>query len=151
MMCSENKYEEEMMTTRQTRQQTLDPDAGALDELQAWYLDRADTEGWVYAAVLRQLLNRMYRERDYLARRKEQGSRTAYDYAVERDQKALAWAIRALVQHVPTEEKARPEPPKKSRAPRRRLTPKERERNKGKPSWNGQPKRVWSGIQLPPV
>ena len=40
----------------------------------------------------------MYRKRDYLARRKQQGQRTAYDYAVERDQKALAWAVRALVE-----------------------------------------------------
>src|SRR5262249_10603781 len=56
-------------------------------------------------------VNRMYRERDYLAHRKEQGQRTAYDYAVKRDQKALAWAIQALVRHLPAEEKQRPEPP----------------------------------------
>src|SRR5215470_8528359 len=90
---------------------------GILDELQAFYVAKADTEGWVYSSTLRQLVNRLYRERDYLARRKQQGQRTAYDYAVERDQKALAWAIRALVEYVPPEEKVRPEPPKRSRAP----------------------------------
>src|SRR5262249_25324469 len=111
---------------------------------------KADAEGWVYSSVLRQLLNRLYRERDYLARRKEQGQRTAYDYAVERDQKALAWAIRALVRHTPAEDKAQPEPPRKPRAPRRRLSPEERERYQGRPSWNGQPKRGWTGIELPP-
>ena len=51
--------------------------AGVVDELQAWYVARADADGWVYTAVVRQLLNRMYRERDYLARRKQQGQRTA--------------------------------------------------------------------------
>lgn len=128
----------------------LDAASGVVDELQAWYLARAESESWVYTAVVRQLLNRLYRERDYLARRKEQGQRTAYDYAVVRDQKALAWAIRALVQLVPPEEKARPEPPKKARAPRRRLSSEEKARYKGKPGWNGQPKRNWGGIELPP-
>src|SRR5262249_50411422 len=123
---------------------------GVLAELQAFYLAKADEERWVYSSVLRQLVNRMYRERDYLARRKQQGQRTAYDYAVERDQKALAWAVRALVEYVSPEEKSRPEPPKKPRAPRRRLSLEEKERYKGKPSWNGQPKRGWTGIELPP-
>lgn len=124
---------------------------GVMDELQAWYLGKADAEGWVYTAVLRQLLNRLYRERDYLARRKEQGQRTAYDYAVERDQKALAWAIRGLVRHIPAVEKSKPEPPKKSRQPRKRLTPQEREQYKGRPSWNGKPKKGWAGPELPPT
>ncbi len=78
---------------------------------------KADNEGWVYTMVLRQLVNRLYRDRDYQAKRVKQGRHTAYDYALDRDQKALAWAIRALVQFVPPEEKARPEPPKKPRKP----------------------------------
>jgi hypothetical protein len=94
----------------------VDEAAGVLDELQAWYLAKAEADGWVYTSVLRQLVNRMYRERDYLERRKAQGQRTAYDYAVNRDQKALAWAIRALVQHVPADQKAEPEPPKPPQA-----------------------------------
>ncbi len=76
--------------------------------------------------------------------------KTAYDYAVDRDQKALAWAIRALVQHVPAEEKVIPEPPKPPRKPSQRLTPEERAKTKGKPSWNGKPKRDWDGPDLPP-
>jgi len=51
-------------------QPPLDSMAGILDEVQAWYVGRADEEGWVYTTVLRQLLSRMYRERDYLTRRK---------------------------------------------------------------------------------
>ena len=124
--------------------------AGVIDELQAWYLARAERDGWVYTSVLRQLVNRMYRERDYLAQRKRDGRRTAYDYAVDRDQVALAWAIRALVRLMPAEEKARPEPPKPPRAPRRRLSAEEKAKYHGVPSWNGQPKRGWAGIELPP-
>ena len=89
----------------------VDEAAGVLDELQAFYLGKADGEGWVYTSVLRQLVNRMYREGDYLVKRVQDGRKTAYDYAVDRDQKALAWAIRALVQYVPADKKAIPEPP----------------------------------------
>jgi hypothetical protein len=88
-----------------------------LDELQAWFLARAEAERWVYTSVLRQLVNRMYRDRDYLDRRKREGRHTAYDYAVDRDLKALSWAIRAIVRYTPAEEKARPEPPKPPRKP----------------------------------
>ena len=62
----------------------------------------------------------------------------------------LAWAIRALVQHVPAEKKALPEPPKPPRKPSQRLTPEERAKTKGKPSWNSKPKRDWGGPDLPP-
>jgi hypothetical protein len=129
----------------------VDEAAGVLDELQAWYIAKAEAEGWVYTSVLRQLVNRMYRERDYLERRKAQGQRTAYDYAVDRDQKALAWAIRALVQCVPPEEKDKPEPPKKPKKPARRLSPSQRTVYKGRPSWNGMPKRDWDGPDLAPA
>jgi hypothetical protein len=123
---------------------------GVLDELQAWYLGKAEREGWVYTSALRQLVNRMYRDRDFLAKRSKQGRRTAYDYAVERDQKALAWAIRAIVRNVPQQEKAKPEPPKPPRRPARRLSERERAIYAGKPSWNGKPKRGWDGPDLPP-
>src|SRR5258708_19098414 len=46
----------------------VDEADGVLDELQAWYLGKAEREGWVYTSALRQLVNRMYRDRDYLAR-----------------------------------------------------------------------------------
>jgi len=129
---------------------SIDERAGVVDELQAWYLTRAEREGWVYTSVLRQLINRMYRERDYLAQRKRDGRRTAYDYAVDRDQVALAWAIRELVRLMPAEEKARSEPPKPPRKPKRRLSADEKAKYHGVPSWNGQPKRGWAGIELPP-
>ena len=123
---------------------------GVLDELQAWFLAQAERDGWVYTSVLRQLVNRMYRDRDYLEKRQRQGRHTAYDYVVDRDQKALAWAIRALVRAVPPEEKAKPEPPKAARKPARRLTAAQRRLYAGRPSWNGQPKRDWEGPDLPP-
>jgi hypothetical protein len=124
-----------------------DEPAEVIDELQAWYLARAERDGWVYTSGLRQLVNRMYRERDYLQRRKRDGRRTAHDYAVDRDQVALAWAIRALVRLMLPEEKARPEPPC---APKWRLSTEERATYRGVQSWNGQPKRGWAGIELPP-
>jgi hypothetical protein len=37
--------------------------------------------------------------------------RATYGYTVDRDQKALAWAIRVLVQHVPPQKQQQPEPP----------------------------------------
>jgi hypothetical protein len=127
----------------------IDERAGVVDELQAWYLARAERDGWVYTSALRQLINRMYRERDYLAQRKRDGRRTAYDYAVDRDQVALAWAVRELVRLMPPEEKAKPEPPKPPRKPKRRLSAEEKARYRGVPSWNGQPKHGWAGIELP--
>jgi hypothetical protein len=123
---------------------------GVLDEVQAWYLGKAQREGWVYTSVLRQLVNRMYRDRDYLQRRQQQGRKTAYDYAVDRDLTAISWAIQALVQCMPLEEKRRPEPPKPARKPSKRLTQRQRELYAGKPSWNGKPKRDWDGPTLPP-
>ena len=85
--------------TRMTKPKKLyviDEEAGVLDEVQGWFLALADNEGWVYTSALRQLVNRMYRDRDYQEKRTRQGRHTAYDYALDRDQKALAWAIRAL-------------------------------------------------------
>src|SRR5262249_12356730 len=130
----------------------IDERDGVIDEVQAWYLARAEADGVVYTAALRQLINRMYRDRDYQAKRAAEGKRTAFDWAMERDLKALAWAIRALVRHVPPEEKARAEPPRPKRSrERRRLSPEERAANRGKgPSWNGRPKRGWDGPDLPP-
>jgi hypothetical protein len=43
----------------------IDEADGVLDELQAWFLGRAEAEGWVYTSVLRQPVNRMYRDRTY--------------------------------------------------------------------------------------
>jgi hypothetical protein len=75
----------------------IDEADSVLDELQARFLARAEAVRWVYTSVLRQLVNRMHRDRDYLDCRKREGRHTAYDFAVDRDLKALAWAIRAIV------------------------------------------------------
>ena len=133
-----------------TKLYLIDESAGILDEVQAWLLAKADNEGWVDTILLRQLVNRMYHDCDYLARRSADGRRTAYDYAVDRDQKALAWAIRALVQHVSVDEKARPDPPKPPRKPSRQLSAEERAGTKGRPSWNGKPKRDGT-VPFPPA
>jgi hypothetical protein len=85
----------------------IDEQAGVIDEVQAWYLAKAEAEGWVYTTALRQIINRMYRDRDYQVKRAAEGKRTAFDWAMERDQKALAWYIHALVRLVPADEKAR--------------------------------------------
>jgi hypothetical protein len=127
----------------------IDEEAGVIDEVQAWFLALAKRDGWVYTSVLRQLVNRLYRDRDYQVKRKMQGRQTAYDYALDRDQKALAWAICALVRCVPPEEKTLPEPPKPPRRPARRLSPTEKQRYAGRPSWNHRPKRDWNGPELP--
>jgi hypothetical protein len=127
----------------------IDEAGGVIDEVQAWFLAQAERDGWVYTSVLRQLVNRMYRDRDYQEKRKVQGRRTAYDYALDRDQKALSWAIRALVRHVPPDEKTRAEPPKKPARPARRLSLGEKQRYAGRPSWNHRPKRDWEGPDLP--
>jgi hypothetical protein len=136
--------------TKSKRLYVIDEEAGVLDEVQGWFLALADNEGWVYTSALRQLVNRMYRDRDYQEKRTRQGRHTAYDYALDRDQKALAWAIRALVLHVPRAEKERPEPPKRPRQPSRRLSPAQRKATAGRPSWNYSPKRDWNGPELPP-
>jgi hypothetical protein len=133
-----------------TKLYLIDEAAGILDEVQVWFLAKADNEGWVYTAVLRQLTNCLYRDRDYQAKWQKQGRHTAYDYALDRDQKALAWAICALVQHVPPQEKQRPEPPRPPKKPARRLPPAQRRVYKGRSSWNPQPKRDWDGRDLPP-
>jgi hypothetical protein len=127
----------------------IDEAASVLDELQVFYLSKKHAEGWVHTSVLRQLANYLYRDCDYQAKRVKQGRHTAYDYALDRDQKALAWAIRALVQCVPPEVKQEAEPPKKPRKPARKLSPAQRQVYKGKSSWNHQPKRDWDGPDVP--
>lgn len=126
----------------------LNPEEGIIDELQAWYLVRAQAEGMVFSLAVRLLLHRMYRDRDYLAKRKKAGRTTAYDYFTERHLKALAWLIQVALQYVPPEIQAQPEPSPPPIPPRRRL-PKGAPRSKG-PSWNGKNRPGWAGPDLPP-
>jgi hypothetical protein len=121
---------------------------GVIDELQAWYLARAERDGLVYTLAIRLLVNQLYLQRQYLTKRKAQGHTTSYDYLVEQQQKAVAWAIQQLVLLVPEDLKAMPEPMKERPKERNRL-PKGAMKPKG-PSWNGKPKKNWGGPDLPP-
>jgi hypothetical protein len=110
------------------RAQVLEPQPDVLlylevpDELLNYYLSRSRASGMVYALAIKQLINRMYRDHDYVRRRKLQGKRTAYDYAVERDSQALAWLIAAGALYVPEPVKRHPIPPRPPKPTRR--TPK---------------------------
>ncbi len=128
----------------------VDEDTGVLDDLHAWYLGMAARDGVVYTWVLRQLVNKLYRDRDYLEKRQLHERRTSYDWALERDQMALAWAIQQIVLYVPDAVKALPEPPKPPRKPSQRLAP-----NALPTAKNGgilrRPRPDWIGPELPPT
>jgi hypothetical protein len=61
--------------TKPKKLYVIDEEAGVLDEVQGWFLALADNEGWVYTAALRQLVNRMYRDRDYQEKRTRRSGR----------------------------------------------------------------------------
>src|SRR5262249_30730349 len=74
-----------------SRAELLEPQPDVLlylevpDELLKYYLSLSRASGMVYALAVKQLINRLYRDHDYVRRRKLEGRRTAYDTAVERD------------------------------------------------------------------
>ena len=81
------------------------------DELVRYYTRQADETSLVYAQALVQLINKVYREHDFLQRhalqRQQRKSKKlpsqAYDTAVLYDQRSLAWVIRAAQLYVPQE------------------------------------------------
>jgi hypothetical protein len=79
----------------------------------------ARAAGLVYALAVKQLINRMYRDHDYVRRRQLEGKHTNYDRAVERDSQALAWLISAAALYVPEEVKRHPIPPRPPRPSKR--------------------------------
>jgi hypothetical protein len=89
------------------------------DELVKYYLSMARAAGLVYALAVKQLINRMYRDHDYVRRRQLEGKHTNYDRAVERDSQALAWLISAAALYVPEEVKRHPIPPRPPRPTKR--------------------------------
>jgi hypothetical protein len=89
------------------------------DELVKYYLSMARAAGLVYALAVKQLINRMYRDHDYVRRRQLEGKHTNYDRAVERDSQALAWLIAAAALYVPEEVKRHPIPPRPPRPTKR--------------------------------
>jgi hypothetical protein len=128
----------------------LDPAQGIVDELQAWYLEKAEQLPLVYTQVVRLLVAKIHRDMKYLKRRKDEGFKTQYDFQTERDLKVIAWTVQQLVLYLPDSVKAQSEPPPPPRPPRQRRKPGE-PRTLG-PSWNGQPKRGdWQGAELPPA
>src|SRR5262249_56628224 len=84
-----------------------------------YYLSLSRASGMVYALAVKQLINRLYRDHDYVRRRKLDGRRTAYDTAVERDSQALAWLIAAAALYMPEEVKRHPIPPRPPKPVRR--------------------------------
>jgi len=101
----------------------------APDALVKYYLSLSRASGYVYASAVKQLISQMYRDHDYLLRRKEEKKRTGYDTAKERDLQALAWLIHAAAQYVPEEIRRMlpPPPPPKPRRTRsgKKKPPKE--------------------------
>src|SRR5262249_18679155 len=89
------------------------------DELLKYHLSLSRALGMVYALAVKQLINRLYRDHDYVRRRKLEGRRTAYDTAVERDSQALAWLVAAAALYVPEEVKHHPIPPRPPKPVRR--------------------------------
>jgi hypothetical protein len=123
-------------TSPDPRAQVLEPQPDMLlhlevpDELLRYYLSLSRAAGMVYALAVKQLINRMYRDHDYVRRRQLEGKRTGYDTALERDQQALAWLISAAALYVPDEVKRHPVPPKPPRP--RRTTPRANKAAKAK-------------------
>jgi hypothetical protein len=93
------------------------------DELVKFYLSMSRASGFVYATVIKQLISQLYRDHDYLIRRRDEMKVTGYDEAKRRDLQALAWLIHAAAQYLP-EELRRVPPPAPPPKPRRKRTPK---------------------------
>jgi hypothetical protein len=89
------------------------------DELVKYYLLMARAAGMVYAQAVKQLINRIYRDHDYVRRRQLEGKHTNYDRAVERDSPPPAWLISVAALYVPEEVKRHPIPPRPPRPTKR--------------------------------
>lgn len=83
----------------------------APDELLMYYLSLARGQGIVYALDIKWLLDKLYRDHDYLLRYQKKPHRTGYDKLILRDLKALAWLIAAAMRYIPDEIKCEPVPP----------------------------------------
>jgi len=104
----------------------------APDALVKYYLSLSRASGMVYATAVKQLISQMYRDHDYLIRRKEEKRQTAYDTAKSRDLQALAWLIHAAAQYLPEEVRRvvpPPPPPKPRRTRSSKKQPKPEEKH----------------------
>jgi hypothetical protein len=97
----------------------------APDALVKYYLSLSRAAGFVYASAIKQLISQMYRDHDYLLRRKEDKRQTGYDDAKLRDLQALAWLIHAAAVYIPEDIRRTPipAPPPK---PKRKAPPKKK-------------------------
>jgi hypothetical protein len=122
---SSERDDDPKATRSDPRAEVLEPKPDVLlhlevpDELVKYYLSMARAAGLVYALAVKQLINRMYRDHDYVRRRQLEGKHTNYDRAVERDSQALAWLISAAALYVPEEVKRHPIPPRPPRPTKR--------------------------------
>ena len=82
----------------------------ARDELVTFYLSQGRAAGQVYATVVKQLINRIYRDHDYLKRKEIEGKPLPYADVLRTDMQAMAWLLVASRQYLP-EELRRQEPP----------------------------------------
>ncbi len=109
----------------------------APDELLMYYLALARGQGIVYALDIKWLIDKLYRDHDYLLRYQKKPHQAGYDKLIFRDLKALAWLIAAAMRYIPDEEKRRPVPPpplspKRSLPYARRAEQEEREQRRDK-------------------
>lgn len=110
----------------------------APDELLMYYLALARGQGIVYALDIKWLLDKLYRDHDFLLRyQKRTRKQAGYDKLLLRDLKALAWLISAAMRYIPDDEKHRPVPPpplspKRSLPYARRAQQEEREARRDK-------------------
>lgn len=83
----------------------------APDELLLYYLSLARGQGIVYALDIKWLIDKLYRDHDYLLKYQKKPHQAGYDKILLRDLKALAWLIAAAMRYIPNEVKREPVPP----------------------------------------
>jgi hypothetical protein len=93
------------------------------DDLVTYYLSQARAAGMVYTAVVRQLINRIYRDHDYIKRKEIEGKALPYADVLREDMAAIAWLLTAAKKHLP--EDLRRTPPPTHLPPRPRRTRKQ--------------------------
>jgi hypothetical protein len=101
----------------------------APDELLMYYVALARGQGIVYALDIKFLLDKLYRDHDYLLRYQKKPHQADYGKILLRDLKALAWLIAAAMRYIPDEVKREPVPPPPL-APKRKLPNTQRAKRK---------------------
>ena len=89
------------------------------DELLTYYLSQARAAGLVYTAVVRQIINRVYRDHDYIKRREIEGKPLPYADVLREDLQAMAWLLKAAAKYLPEDLRRELPPPGLPPRPRR--------------------------------